>query len=173
MDEREDICFDSLLDSCSPKQTAVRACCTSDYSAVTFPSSLLLPLSPLSSHNWPLSFHSPLLFLPPTPAFLPTHPQHTRPTTGWEVLEPAGQEQRGGQALARRPAAEGEPDLGARRLPGAGERRPSPGGGRHEERAGPLQEHHQQVRESARRLVRRRRKKKTMMKDAGVGGEEI
>lgn len=73
---------------------------------------------------------------------------------GRQVLVPAREEQRGGEALAGRPAAEGEPDLCARRLPGAGERRPPPGGGRHEERAGPLQEHHQQVRESARRLVR-------------------
>lgn len=78
-----------------------------------------------------------------------THP-------GREVLEPAGEEQRGGQALARRPQAEGEPDLGARRLPGAGKRRPAPGGGGHEEGARPLPEHHQQVRESTRRLVRQR-----------------
>lgn len=80
--------------------------------------------------------------------------------TGRQVLEPAPKEQRGGQALAGRPAAEGEPDLGARRLPGAGERRPAPGGGRHAQGAGPLPEHHQQVREPARRLVRRRRRRR-------------
>jgi len=116
---------------------------------------------------------SPLFFFVSPPlTFLSHTPQHTTPPlmTGWKVLEPACQEQRGGEALAGCPAAEGEPDLGACRLPGAGERRPSPGGGWHEERVGPLQERHQQVRESARRLVRRRRRKK--MKKEGVGGEK-
>lgn len=138
---------------------------TCDYSAVaTFPPSFLPFLPPcLSSNDWTFSSYSLLFcflfFLLLSSLHLPPHtPQHTTPPppTGWEVLEPASEKQRGSEALAGRPATEGEPDLSARGLPGARERRPSPGGGRHEERAGPLQEHHQQVREPARRLVRRR-----------------
>ncbi len=153
--------------------------CSCDYSTIAaFPPSLF-PFRPFflahyitdPSHPAFSSFFSFSLLSPPSSPHTPTY--HTPPPMiGREVLEPARQEQRGREALARRPAAEGEPDLGARRLPGAGERRPSPGGGRHEERAGPLQEHHQQVRESTRRLVRRRRKKKKKMKEEGAGGEE-
>lgn len=100
--------------------------------------------------------------------FPPHTPQHTTPVppTGREILEPAFKKQWGGQALPGRPAAEGEPDHGARRLPGAGERRPPAGSGRHEEGARSLQEHHQQVREPARGLVKRRR-----MKEEGSGEE--
>lgn len=139
--------------------------CTCDYSAVSTFRSFLPFLTP-SSNDWTFSSHSLLFFcffvfffLLLSSLHLPPHtPQHTTPPppTGWEILEPASEKQRGGEALAGRPATEGEPDLSARGLPGARERRPSPGGGWHEERAGPLQEHHQQVREPARRLVRRR-----------------
>ena len=173
--------LDSVFSRCPVNVVVAFVFCSCDYwASAAFPPSLLIFLF---SHHITDPSHSALLFFLilslSSPYLFPSHtPQHTTPawTTGWEVLEPARQEQRGGEALAGRPAAEGEPDLGARRLPGAGERRPPPGGGRHEERAGPLQEHHQQVRESTRRLVRRRRtttKTTTKMKEEGGGkGEE-
>nr|XP_020496673.1 hepatic leukemia factor-like isoform X1 [Labrus bergylta] len=66
---------------------------------------------------------------------------HPRGPEGRQVLGPAQKEQRGGQEVTGRPAAEGEPDRHPRRLPGEGERRTPHGGSGHEEGAGPLQEH--------------------------------
>lgn len=60
---------------------------------------------------------------------------------GWQILVEEKEEQRGSKALPRRTAAEGEPDHGARLLPGAGERRSAAAGGRAAEGLWPLQEH--------------------------------
>ena len=110
-----------------------------------------------------LALFSPLLSFPHTPQH--TMPCRRRYLIGRQVLEPPLQEQRGGQALPRRAAPEGEPDLRPRRLPGAGERSAQAGSGRHEEGVGPLSQRPQQVREPARRLVRRRRRRSRKSQD--------
>lgn len=77
--------------------------------------------------------------------------------TGWEILESAPKEQRGCQALSGRAASEREPDLGACRLSGAGERYTPAGSGQHAQRARPLPEHPQQIREPLCRAVMKRK----------------
>lgn len=73
---------------------------------------------------------------------------------GWQILVSEEEEQRGGEAFSWRPAPEGEPDRGARLVPGAGERSDASRGGRAAERLRPLPEDHVPVRGQVRCAVR-------------------
>lgn len=73
--------------------------------------------------------------------------------SGWKVLEQEIQKQRSGKALAGCAAPQGEPNFGARRLPGAWERRPAAGSGRDAQGTGPVPQHLEQIREPSGRPV--------------------
>lgn len=78
---------------------------------------------------------------------------------GWQILVQEKEEQRGSETFSRRTKAEGEPDHGARLLPGKGKRCAAAASGRTAEGLRPLQEYFGSVWGKIRPAVRKAKRK--------------